>query len=157
MTASETVTASKPVVLFLCTHNAARSQMAEAFLRKLAGDRFEVHSAGLVPTEIHPLTVRVMEEIGISMQGQCAKSLRQFLAKVAAHFAIMVCDPVETDCPTRWPGAKAMLSWPFEDPAAFAGTEEQRLAKFRAIRDQVQARIVAWLKESDATQLPSQE
>jgi arsenate reductase (thioredoxin) len=136
----------KPKVMFLCTHNSARSQMAEAFLRKYAGDRFEVHSAGLEPTGLRPLAKIVMEEIGFDMGGHQSKDLKQYLGKVHFGYLITVCANAEAACPI-FPGVSIRLHWPFDDPAAFQGTEEQKLNKFREIRDQIQVRIESWLRE----------
>ncbi len=132
-------------VLFLCTGNSARSQMAEGMLRNLAGIRFEVFSAGLEPQGINPLAAKVMKEIGLDLSGHESKAIDQFLGE---HFAyvITVCSQAESRCPI-FPGATIRLHWPFDDPAAVQGTEEQKLAKFREIRDQIQARIASWLKE----------
>jgi len=138
---------SKTRVLFLCTGNSARSQMAEAFLRRYGGDRFEVYSAGLEPERgIHPLTLKVMQEIGFDMKGHYAKDIREYLGKVHFGYLITVCDRAEQSCPI-FPGMGVRLHWPFEDPAAFQGSEEEKLAKFREIRDQIEARVKAWLKE----------
>jgi arsenate reductase len=138
---------SKTRVLFLCTGNSARSQMAEAFLRRYGGDRFEVYSAGLEPERgIHPLTLKVMQEIGFDMQGHYAKDIREYLGKVHFGYLITVCDRAEQSCPI-FPGMGVRLHWPFEDPAAFQGSEEEKLAKFREVRDQIEARVKAWLKE----------
>jgi arsenate reductase len=138
---------TKPAVLFVCTHNAARSQMAEALLRSRAGDYFDAYSAGSEPTQVHPLTVRVLEEIGIDASEQYAKPLKQYLGKLAIKYAIFVCKNAEERCPTLWPSALVRLSWPFDDPTAAAGSEEERLARFRAIRDQIDAKIASWLNE----------
>ena len=138
------MTVSKIRVLFLCVHNTARSQMAEAFLRAFAGDEFEVYSAGLEPREIDPLTVAVMRERGFDLQGHYAKPLSEFLGKVHFGYLITVCDRAERECPT-FPGMGTRLSWSFEDPAAFQGTEEQRLAKFREVRDGLELSIREWL------------
>lgn len=137
----------KQHVLFLCTGNSARSQMAEAFLRHLGSDRFEVHSAGLEPKDINPLAVQVMEEAGISMRGHFPKSLSDFLGKVAVRYAIIVCDRAERECPRLWPFGASVLSWPFDDPAAIGGSNEVRLEKFRDVRDQIKKRIRQWLSE----------
>lgn len=136
----------KPKVLFLCTHNSARSQMAEAFLREYAGDRFEVYSAGLEPTAVHPYTREVMEEIGTDMSGHRSKGLKQWLGKMHFGHLITVCARAEEMCPI-FPGMGQRLSWPFEDPTAFEGTQEEKLAKFREVRDQIDQRIQTWLKE----------
>jgi arsenate reductase len=144
----------KPVVMFLCTENAARSQMAEAFLKKYASDAFDVFSAGMEATEIHPLTVQVMNESGIDISRQRAKSLKYFLGKLPVRLAITVCAPVEINCPTTWPGALSCLVWPFENPAAYIGSEDERIAKFRKIRDQIDGKIKSWLKEMAAPATP---
>ncbi len=123
---------SKPVVLFLCTNNAVRSQMAEALLKKRAADQFEAHSAGTEPKGIHPLTIQVMSEVGIDLSGQRPKDLRQYLGKLAVRYAIFLCPRAEEKCPVIWPGALARLEWPFEDPAAQEGTEDERIARFRS-------------------------
>lgn len=137
---------SKPSVLFLCAHNAARSQMAEAFLRKHAGEWFDVASAGLEPTAIHPLTIRAMSEVGADLSGQRSKGLDDFLGKTKFNFAIIVCEQTQKNCPHIYPFALERLCWPFEDPAAAQGTEEEQLQKFRVVRDQIEARILDWLK-----------
>ncbi|MGB8214029.1 MAG: arsenate reductase ArsC [Anaerolineales bacterium] len=133
-------------VLFLCTGNSARSQMAEAFLRKHASDRFEAFSAGLEPKEINPLTIQVMQEAGIDISGQRSKGIGEYLGKVLFQYLITVCDDAEKNCPTIWPGVNQRLHWSFEDPARFQGTPEQKLAKFRQVRDQIEQRITAWLE-----------
>lgn len=133
-------------VLFLCTHNSARSQMAEAFLRHYAGDRFEVFSAGLEPGVVNPYTIQVMDEIGIDMQDHSSKGLNQFLGKTHFGYLITVCDSAEQSCPI-FPGMGIRLHWSFEDPSSFNGTDTDRLAKFRQVRDQIDARIKEWLKE----------
>ena len=137
----------KPAVLVLCTGNSCRSQMAEGFLRHHAGDRFEVHSAGTEPADrIHPLSEVVMRERGIDLSGQAPKEVGDFLGVVPIHTAIIVCDGADKACPAVWPGARARLFWPFEDPASFEGGEEERLEKFREIRDRIEARILDWLE-----------
>ena len=136
-------------VLFLCTGNSARSQMAEAILRKLASDRFEVHSAGLEPTVIHPDTIKVLEEIGINTSGLYAKPLSTFQGKDLFNYLITVCSNAEERCPF-FPGMGQRLHWPFEDPAAFEGSEDEKLSFFRSIRDQIQARIQNWIIETDS-------
>ena len=135
---------SKTRVLFMCTGNTARSQMAEAFLRSYGGDRYEAYSAGLEPHEINPLTIAVMEERGIDLSGQYAKGLKEFLGKVHFGYLITVCDRAERECPT-FPGMGIREFWPFEDPAAFEGTEDERLAKFREVRDAIDERVREWI------------
>ena len=136
----------RPKVLFLCTHNSARSQMAEAFLRKYAGDRFEVYSAGLEPAAIHPYTKQVLEEIGINMSGHYAKGLDQWLGTVHFAYLITVCAKADQLCPI-FPGMGERLSWPFADPASFEGTEEEKLNKFREVRDEIEQHIKDWSRE----------
>lgn len=134
-------------VLFLCTGNTARSQMAEAFLRAEGGDEYEAFSAGFSPREINPLTVKVMEERGMDLSGQHAKGLREYLGKVHFGYLINMCQRSESGCPKTFPGMGTRLDWPFEDPVAFEGTEEERLAKFREMRDAIETRVREWLRE----------
>jgi arsenate reductase len=136
----------KAKVLFLCTGNTARSQMAEAFLRKFGGDRFEAYSAGLEPSAINPYTLRVMEELGYDLDGQYSKDCMVYLGKMHFGYLITVCAHAEANCPSTWPGVSERLHWDFEDPASFAGTEEETLAKFREVRDEISDRIQAWLQ-----------
>lgn len=137
----------KPKVLFLCSANSARSQMAEALLRKRAGDRFDAYSAGLEPTDIHPYARKVMAEIGIDMAGQRAKGVGEFLGKMNPAYVIIVCEKARQRCPTAFPATGAtMIAWPIDDPAEAEGTEEERLGKFRQARDQIEARIRDWLE-----------
>jgi arsenate reductase len=138
----------KKRVLFLCTGNSARSQMAEAFLRHYAGEQLDVHSAGLVPTGIHPLTIRVMEEAGLPVNAHTSKGVNVYLGKVHFQYLITVCDEAEKNCPTLWPGVNQRLHWTFADPAAFQGSEDEALARFREIRDQIDQRIRQWLAET---------
>ena len=145
MGSMETMDAPKPKVLFLCTGNSARSQMAEAFLRKYASDHFEVHSAGIEPSVVNPSTIRVMEEIGMDMSAHRSKSLSEYLGKVHFAYLITVCDRAEQKCPI-FPGMGVRLHWPFEDPVAVIGSDEQKLARFRQVRDQIGLKIVEWLQ-----------
>ncbi|MFN7037851.1 MAG: arsenate reductase ArsC, partial [Bellilinea sp.] len=137
---------SKARVLFLCTGNSARSQMAEALLRKYAADHFEVFSAGLEPKGLNPYTVKVLEEIGVDTSQHYSKTLDSFIGKVHFGYLITVCSKAEENCPI-FPGMGMRMHWPFEDPAAFVGSEEETLQKFREIRDQIDARVREWLKE----------
>jgi len=137
----------KPAVLFLCTNNAVRSQMAEALLKKKGADKFDAYSAGTEPKEIHPLTIKVMSEVGIDLSAQHPKALREFLGRLAVQYAVFVCPKAEEKCPTLWPGALNRLEWPFDDPSAFVGTEEERIAKFRSVRDQIDLKITTWLAQ----------
>ena len=138
---------SKTKVIFLCTHNSVRSQMAEAFLRKYGGDYFEVYSAGFDPKPIHPYTFKVMQEIGYDLSGQQPKELWPLIKNTYFGIAITVCKKSEEkDCPTI-PGMSTRLYWNIDDPAAFEGSDEQKLAKFREVRDQIQERVKQFLKD----------
>ena len=139
----------KSHLLFLCTGNSARSQMAEAFLRMYAGERFETHSAGLEPKDLNPFTVTVMEELGLDMSGHRSKGVGDYLGKIHFQYLITVCDDADKNCPTIWPGVNQRLHWSFEDPAKFEGTAEDKLAKFRQVRDLIDARVKAWLSEQN--------
>jgi arsenate reductase (thioredoxin) len=119
--------------------------MAEAFLRSMAGERFEVHSAGLEPRGIHPLTRQVMAEKGFDLAGQYAKDVKEYLGKVHFGYLITVCAHAEEHCPRTFLGVSQRMYWEFEDPAAFEGTEAEQLEKFRQVRDQIEARLTDWL------------
>ena len=134
-------------VLFLCTGNSARSQMAEAFLRMYAGEYFEAYSAGLKPAGVNPFTTQVMQEVGIDISDQTSKGVDVYLGKVLFQYLITVCDDADKNCPTVWPGVSTRMHWSFEDPAAFQGTDEQKLEKFRQIRDLIDEKIRYWLAE----------
>jgi len=133
-------------ILFLCTGNSCRSQMAQACLRVWGGDRFEVYSAGLEPHGIHPHTIRAMEETCYDMNGHRSKHLDEYKGKMNFYFLITVCSNAEERCP-YFPGMSTRMHWHFEDPAAFEGPEEEKLALFRQVRDQIKARIQSWLDE----------
>jgi arsenate reductase len=135
----------KQSVLFVCTDNSARSQMAEAFLRKYAGDIFDVHSAGLEPNGVHSLAIQVMKEVGINISYQPSKSMELYFGKTFFHYIITVCDDADRNCPRTGLGVHARMHWSFEDPAKFVGTEGQRLAKFREIRNLIDNKIRGWL------------
>ena len=137
----------EPRVLFICTGNSARSQMAEAFLRRHGGDRFEVFSAGLEPKGINPFTRQVMAEQGYDLAGQRSKDVFEFLGKVHFGHIITVCSNAEARCPI-FPGIAYRLHWPFDDPAAVEGGDDAKLDAFRRVRDQIEARILAWLAET---------
>lgn len=138
---------NKKKVLFLCTGNTARSQMGEAILRRIAGDRFDVYSAGLKPGEIHPLTIKVMEEKGYDMSGHRAKPLSEYLGKKHFAYLVIVCDQANENCPALLPGISKRIFMRFEDPAAFEGDKQAELDKFREIRDQIEERLKDWVKE----------
>lgn len=136
-------------VLFLCTGNSARSQMAEAFLHKYGGERFEAHSAGLEPKGLNPLTIRVMDEVGIDVSKQISKGVDTYLGKVLFQTLITVCDDADKNCPTVWPGVNTRMHWSFPDPAAVEGSDEEKLIKFREVRDAIETRIKAWITEQE--------
>ena len=138
---------SKAKVLFLCTGNSARSQMAEAFLRKYGEEQFEAYSAGLEPKDINPYTNRVMEEIGVSLSGQYSKHVKEYMGRIHFAYVITLCDEAEKSCPAIFPGMGQRLHWSFEDPAAFVGSDDEKLAKFREVRDQIEQRVKEWLEE----------
>ncbi len=140
----------KPNVLIICTGNSARSQMAEGFLKKYVGDHFDVFSAGLEPKEVNPYAIRAMSEVGIDISQQRSKDIKGFLGQ---HFTylITVCSNAEARCPI-FPAVIYRLFWPFDDPAAFEGTDAEKLAKFREIRDQIDARIQQWMAEAKLNQ-----
>lgn len=137
----------KQNVLVLCTGNSARSQMGEAFLRKHGGERFDVFSAGTDPKGVNPLAVKALAEVGIDASGQRSKNLKEYLGKLPVSYLIVVCGDADENCPRIWPGVHNRLFWPFDDPAAATGTEEDQLTVFRRVRDQIDAKIQAWLKE----------
>lgn len=138
---------SKPIVLFLCTGNSARSQMAEALLRQYAGEHFDVHSAGTHPKGVNPLTIQVMKEVGIDLSTARSKDLKEYLGRLPVRILIVVCGEADQDCPTVWPGVLSRLFWRFEDPAAAQGSEAERLVKFRQVRDQIEQKVKSWLAE----------
>lgn len=140
----------KPRVLFICTGNSCRSQMAEALLRHHAGDRYEAASAGLEPKGIHPLTLIVLQEIGVDTKALQSKDIKTFLGKIPVRYAIIVCDKAKNSCPQVYPFAPQNLFWPFDDPAAFRGNEEDTVNEFRRIRDQIDQKIRSWLREEPA-------
>ena len=125
----------KARALFLCTHNSARSQMAEGLLRHLAGDHFEAHSAGTEATHVRPLAMRAMNEIGVDISGHESKTLERYLGE-PFDYVITVCDDANEACPF-FLGAKSRLHWSLPDPSAAKGSEEERLAVFRSVRDQL--------------------
>jgi arsenate reductase len=136
----------KKNVLFVCIHNSARSQMAEAFLNQICGDEFEAHSAGLEPGRLNPTVVEVMKEVGIDISGNQTKSVATTL-KSSKLFAcvITVCDETSAErCPI-FPGVTTRLHWSFPDPSSFQGA--QRLAKTREVRDAVKEKIGQWCAE----------
>ena len=129
----------KPKVLFLCTGNSARSQIAEGYLRHVAGDRFEPLSAGIEPKGLNPLAVQAMHEIGIDISSHTSKDVVSLLGQ-HVPYVVTVCDNARERCPI-FPGTWEFLHWSFEDPAAAVGSDEERLAVFRRVRDELIAHI----------------
>lgn len=137
-------------VLFLCTHNSSRSQMAEGLLRARGGTRFAVSSAGTHPRRVHPLAIRAMREIGIDMSeaaGYHAKGLDEFAGQ-QFDLVVTVCDEAAEECP-YFPGAHRQVHWGFPDPSAASGTDGERLAVFRAVRNAIAARVEAFVREQE--------
>lgn len=136
----------KQQILFLCVHNACRSQMAQAFVNQMAGDRFEAFSAGLEKGVIDPFTIQVMEEIGYDLEGHHSKLVDQYLSKEHLHYLVTVCQKAEDKCPTVWPGLlNERLYWPFDDPADAEGSEGERLEVFRRVRDEIKEKVEEFL------------
>jgi arsenate reductase (thioredoxin) len=128
-------------VLFLCTHNSARSQMAEGLLRYLGGDRYEAFSAGTEATRVRPLAIRVMAELGVDISTHESKTLDRYLgAQPPMDLVITVCDQANESCPI-FPAARKRLHWSFPDPSRAMGSEDEQLAVYRAVRDAIRARI----------------
>lgn len=138
---------SKQRVLFICIHNSARSQMAEAWLRSLCGDRFEAASAGLQPGRLNPLVVRVMAEAGIDISGHGTQSVDEVLQRREQFdYIVTVCDEASAEqCPI-FPGPGQRMHWGFADPSAVTGTVEEKLVQIRGIRDEIHEQIDAWCR-----------
>ena len=126
-------------VLFLCTHNSARSQMAEGLLRGMAGDRFDVFSAGTEATRVRPEAISVVAEIGVDIFDRDSETLERYLGE-PLDLVITVCDDANEVCPI-FPGAKERLHWSFPDPSTATGGYQERLRAFRKVRDEIRARI----------------
>ena len=133
--------------LFVCIHNSARSQMAEALLKQIGGDDFEVESAGLEPGKLNPLAIDVMREIGIDISNNKTKSAFDLFKQGRLfHYVITVCDGASAErCPI-YPGIVKKINWSFEDPSSFQGTWDEKLEKTREVRDEIKTVIVNWLK-----------
>jgi len=143
---------SKPKVLFLCTGNSARSQMAEGILRSLAGEQFEVFSAGTEPKgSILPEVEELMREVGIDTSLQWSKSVTEYLGKVNFGYVITVCADAEENCPAVFLSMGTHEHWPFDDPAKFTGDDESRLTSTRRVRDQIEERLRLWLFAQNIT------
>jgi len=138
---------NKIKVLFVCIHNSARSQMAEAFLKELGGDRFEVYSAGLEPGKLNPIVVEAMKEIGIDISGNETKDVFGFIKSgMLLNYVITVCDETSAErCPI-FPGATQRLHWGFPDPSALQGSEGEKLEATRKIRDSIRTKVETWIR-----------
>lgn len=134
-------------VLFVCIHNSARSQMAEAFLKKHGGDAFEVESAGLEPGKLNPVVVEVMKEVGIDISGNQTKSVFDLYKQGKLYtYVITVCDESQSErCPI-FPGIAQKLHWGFQDPSSFQGTQEEKKERTRVVRNQIENKIKEWIK-----------
>jgi arsenate reductase len=135
----------KKKVLFICIHNSARSQMAEAFLNQICGDQFEALSAGIEPGKLNPTVVEAMREIGLDISGNQTKSVDSMLKSCQAFdYVVTVCDETSAErCPI-FPGRTARLHWGFPDPSALQGGYDEKLARTRQIRDNIKARVEEW-------------
>jgi len=135
----------KKRVLFICVHNSARSQMAEAFLNQICGEEFEAHSAGLEPGKLNPIVVEVMQEIGLDISGNQTKAVFDiFKSGKVFSYVITVCDETSAErCPI-FPGITRRLHWSFPDPSTIQGTHEEKLARTREVRDSIKSRIEQW-------------
>lgn len=139
---------AKQKILIVCTGNSARSQMAEGLLRHEGGERFDVFSAGTRPSHVRPEAIAVMAEIGLDISGHRSKSVDEFIGQ-PLDFVITVCNSARETCPV-FPGEVKRLHWPFDDPAAVEGSEEDRKAAFRRIRDRIHGRIMVFLDGNES-------
>ncbi|MBD3214611.1 MAG: arsenate reductase ArsC [Candidatus Lokiarchaeota archaeon] len=137
---------NKKNIVVLCTGNSCRSQMAEAFFNKYGSDRYNAYSAGIEPHSIHPNTIKVLEEVGFDWSDHTSKHIRDLMKKIDIDILITVCSSAKESCPTIL-GVQEELHWPFQDPAAFEGSEEESLAFFRKIRDQIESKVKSWLNK----------
>ena len=142
----------KPKVLFLCTGNSARSQMAEGYLRSVAGERFDAMSAGIEPKGVNPFAVAAMREIGVNISAQRSKDVTEFLG-VPVQYVVTVCSNAREKCPV-FPATVDFIHWDLEDPAAVQGTKEEKLDAFRKTRDEIMARIKEEFGEPEKTLAP---
>lgn len=139
---------SKKNVIFLCVHNSARSQIAEALLRHYAGDKYNIYSAGMEVRDIHPMALQVLEEKGIDTTGLKAQSISEYMGRHRMEHAIIVCRRMEQNCPSISADARYIHRWLVDNPAAVEGTDDERLAAFRQARDAIDARMQLWLEET---------
>jgi len=140
---------SKKSVLFVCIHNSARSQMAEEILRKIAGDKYDVESAGLEPGKLNPIVVEVLKEEGIDISGKETKAVFELFKKGNRYnYVITVCDEASAErCPI-FPGLSQRYHWGFTDPSKFEGTLEEKLIQTRKVKEEIRQQITSWLKKN---------
>ena len=132
----------KKRVMFICIHNSGRSQMGEAFLRHLAGDRFEAVSSGIESGKLNPLVVKAMEEVGIGMEGHYAKKAQDYVDRGERFdYVVTVCDESNAERCPMFPGKHVRMHWGFPDPSALTGTDEEKLAGIRPIRDAIETKV----------------
>ena len=140
----------KKKVLFVCVHNSARSQMAEAFLKKYGRDRFEAESAGLEPCKLNPIVVEAMKEVGIDISQNKTKSVFDFYKQGKQYdYVIAVCDESQSGVCPVFPGSGERLHWGFDDPSSFQGTHDEKLERTRKVRDKIKVTLEEWVKKFD--------
>jgi arsenate reductase len=140
---------NKIKVLFVCVHNSARSQMAEAFLKQFGGDKFQVESAGLEPGKLNPFVIEVMKEINIDISGNSTNSVFDFIKQGKNfNYVITVCDETSGEKCPLFPGKVTRFHWAFDDPSSFQGSYTEKLEKTRIVRDKIKAKIELFLKEN---------
>lgn len=136
----------KTRIMFVCIHNSARSQMAEAFVRHYAADRFDVHSSGIEAGKLNPLVVQAMAEVGVSMDGHFAKGAQEYIdRKEVFDYVVTVCDESSAERCPMFPGKHARMHWGFPDPSAITGTDDEKLAGIRPIRDAIEKKVKEWI------------
>ena len=141
------MSAAQPTVLFLCADNSVRSQIGEALLRRRAGNRFEVQSAGLSPKPVHPLVSEVLREVGVDDTSLAPKRIGAILGKQSVRYAVILRDPDETDAPRIYPFATRTLRWDVGDPTTPQAEGDEPLERFRRVRDEIDAHVRAWMSE----------
>lgn len=140
----------KKRVLFVCVHNSARSQMAEAFLKEYGGDRFEVESAGLEPGKLNPIVVEAMKEAGIDISRNKTKSVFDLYKQGKQYdYVVTVCDESQSGACPVFPGRGERFHWGFDDPSSFQGTHDEKLARTRKVRDKIKVTLDEWVKKFD--------
>lgn len=136
----------KTRIMFVCIHNSARSQMAEAFVRHYAADRFDVHSSGIEAGKLNPLVVQAMAEVGVSMDGHFAKGAQEYIdRKEVFEYVVTVCDESSAERCPMFPGKHVRMHWGFPDPSAIQGTDDEKLAGIRPIRDAIEKKVKEWI------------